>query len=149
MTTVVLMRHGHALPSEADPERGLSERGRREAGAVADRLAADGVRVELVFHSGKKRAFETAGVLSRTIASGVPPLRRTGLEPHDDVSDIAGDLASTDVDTAVVGHIPHLEYLLARLLRRRPVQTFGTGNAARLRREGSVWTLAGFYAPSR
>lgn len=149
MTTVILMRHGHALPPEEDPERGLSERGKREAESVADRLAAEGARVEIVYHSGKKRALETARILSARIAAGAPPLRRNGLEPHDEASDVAADLASTEMGTAVVGHLPHLEHLLARLLGRRAVPSFGTANAVLLRREGSGWTLAAFFVPGR
>jgi len=147
MTDVVIMRHGHALSAGEDPERGLSEEGRLESREVAGRLAAAGVRVDQVLHSGKKRARETAEILSEAIGGGANPQRRGGLEPFDFVEGMAMELGGVSAATAVVGHLPHLDRLLARLLRRSDAPTLGTSYAAHLRRSGASWELIALYRP--
>jgi len=60
VTTLHLVRHGEAASDEAaDP--GLSERGRRQAEAVATRLAHSAI--DALVHSPKRRARETAGII--------------------------------------------------------------------------------------
>jgi len=147
MIDFIIMRHGMALPADEDSERGLSEEGRSDSRRVAGRLAAAGVRVERVVHSGKKRARETAEIVGAKIAPGVSIERIRGLEPHDRVDEIASELEGGLVGTAVIGHLPHLDHLLARLLRGSAPPTLGTSCAAHLRRSGSSWKLADVHRP--
>lgn len=149
MPNVILMRHGHAMPVELDMERGLSETGKLETVYVADLMATDGLRVDLVLHSGKKRALETARILAERIGPEASLERRAGLFPHDDVGEVTAELAGAEADTAVVGHLPHLEYLIARLLGGEKTGTLGTSHAVHLVRKEGVWSLVGRYAPHR
>ena len=55
-----LVQHGKVLPKDVDLERGLSESGKQDVANVAAFLARGSVQVERIFHSGKKRAWETA-----------------------------------------------------------------------------------------
>jgi phosphohistidine phosphatase len=55
-----LVQHGNALLKDVDPERGLSESGKQDVANVVAFLARGSVQVERIFHSGKKRAWETA-----------------------------------------------------------------------------------------
>ena len=51
-----LTQHGLAVAKDVDPERPLSEQGRRDVRRLVDFLADAGVRVKQVLHSGKTRA---------------------------------------------------------------------------------------------
>lgn len=149
MPNVILMRHGHAMPVELDMERGLSETGKLESIYVADLMAADGLRAHLVLHSGKKRALETAKILAERIGPEASVERRAGLFPHDDIGEIVAELAGVEADTAVVGHLPHLEYLIARLIGGDKTGTLGTSHAVHLVRKDRGWSLVGRYVPRR
>jgi phosphohistidine phosphatase SixA len=58
-----LVRHAHSDPGDPDELRPLSERGRREARALGERLAA--AQPELVLASPLLRARETADAVAR------------------------------------------------------------------------------------
>ncbi len=60
VTTLYLVRHGEAAASEED-DPGLSEHGRRQAAAVATRLAP--AASDALVHSPKRRARETAEII--------------------------------------------------------------------------------------
>lgn len=147
MRDVILMRHGHALSPEFDPERGLSRGGQVESEKVALQIASDGIRVDRIVHSVKKRAEETARILQKRIAPDVSIERRRGLAPNDDVGDIAMEIEKTDLSVAVVGHLPHLPSLLAELLDLKEVPLIGTSCAVHLRRSDGVWSVVNAYMP--
>lgn len=77
MLTLILTRHGHTDRSEPEQYLGqsvpasLTERGRRDAQALADRL--DGVAIERVVSSPLGRAMETASILARGRDLSVEP----------------------------------------------------------------------------
>ncbi len=149
MAEVVIMRHGHAMPTEVDPDRGLSETGRYDSIYVADQLAASGVRVQRILHSGKKRAAETAEILTERVGRGASVEMRSGLDPNDETEAIAAELTASPDNVAVVGHLPHLEILLIRLIGKERAPRLGTSCAVHLSRESESWTLVGRYAPHR
>jgi phosphohistidine phosphatase len=149
MAEVVIMRHGHAMPTETDPDRGLSETGRYDSIYVADQLAAEGVRVQRILHSGKKRAAETAEILTERVGRGASVEKRSGLDPNDTTEAIAAELAAAPDNIAIVGHLPHLEILLVRLLGKERAPRLGTSSAVHIARDGESWTLVGRYAPHR
>ena len=60
-----LVRHGEALSEHVARERPLSDKGKRDAAAMAAFLGRAGIRVAEVQHSGKARARETAELLSQ------------------------------------------------------------------------------------
>ncbi len=149
MPTILLMRHGHALDPAIDPGQGLSEKGRSDAAGVADRLAAAGVAVDLVHHSGKKRASETAAIIACRIGRDISITRKAGLEPDDDVEGIARGLEKADLSVAVVGHLPFMQILLARLAGNAGNRLIGTATAIHLERSGADWSLVSRYDPAR
>src|SRR5688500_9788627 len=59
-----LVQHGEAVPEQVDPQRPLSEAGRRDVQAMARLLAGAGIRPTRIVHSGKRRAQETAELLA-------------------------------------------------------------------------------------
>lgn len=77
MTTIYLMRHGHAEnPNQVfyGPEFGLSERGRRQAKALGQEMKEHGIRPAFTRCSPYPRAKETCRILSEILDGPVPRL---------------------------------------------------------------------------
>ena len=80
MLTILLTRHGHTVRSEPDTYLGqtvaasLSSRGRRDAQALADRLAP--VAIDRIVSSPLERAFETATIVAGGHSVPVEPDER-------------------------------------------------------------------------
>ena len=152
---VYLVRHGQAKPREQDPERGLTDEGRREVEAVARLVAREAVSLRRIWHSGKRRAAETAGILAEFLAregASAAILERPGLSPDDPVAPLAAELATLAEDVAVVGHLPFLDKLAVTLVgadpRRIPrVVAFDPGAMLCLERAEETWLIAWFLAP--
>lgn len=111
-----LVQHGEALHKDLDPERPLSEIGSNDVKSLAQYLAARGIRVFRVAHSGKRRAQQTAALLARAIAPDVTPMATEGLDPLDPPNVLAGTLPSWRGDTVLVGHQPFMSKMLSYLL---------------------------------
>jgi phosphohistidine phosphatase len=111
-----LVQHGDALSKQADPQRPLSETGRRHVVAMGRLLASAGVRPTRVVHSGKRRAQETAELLAAALASEEAATPMAGLNPKDLVEPLAHALVGWATDTMLVGHLPFLAKLAARLV---------------------------------
>jgi len=112
---VYLVQHGHALENPEDPDRPLSNVGHGEVGQVAELLKGN-LHVSRVVHSTKKRAQQTAVILTAIIAGEFPVEEIEGLGPNDDVESFAGKLVGWDEDTLVVGHLPFMEKLVNLLV---------------------------------
>jgi phosphohistidine phosphatase len=146
-----LVQHGEAVDKDVDPERPLSEQGREDVTAVAGRLADAGVRVDRLWHSGKARAEQTAGLLAKAVCRGCRPEAITGIMPNDDVTAFAQDADVWDQDTLVVGHLPFVGRLVAHLLvgdATVPLVAFRPGTVACLERDGDgKWLLHWLLRP--
>ena len=113
---------------------------------MARLLASAGTRAVRVAHSGKLRAQQTAEVLAAALAPAAVLEIMTGLNPNDAVEPVARRVAGWTSDTILVGHLPFMGRLVARL---SPAT-----NAGRLppssRDRWSVWNKARRAAgPSR
>ena len=116
MTTIYLVQHGVAVDEAEDPARPLSAVGIAEVERVAARLAAQGVTVTEVCHSGKLRARQTAERFAEKL--GARAVREIpGLAPKDDPRELQPRLAD---GVMYVGHLPHLRHLAALLLTGDP-----------------------------
>lgn len=111
-----LAQHGAAVSKEADPERPLSEQGAADARAMAAFLRQAGVRVERVWHSGKRRAGQTAEALAKAMLPGGATEAISGISPNDSVEEFVIDADVWEEDTLVVGHLPFLAKLVSLLL---------------------------------
>lgn len=78
-TTLYLVRHGEASADD-DADRRLSTAGRRQAGAVADRLLSSQLdpAPSAVLHSSRRRAVETATIVATRL--GLAPEHSDDLE---------------------------------------------------------------------
>jgi phosphohistidine phosphatase len=146
-----LVQHGDAVPEQLDPERPLSAAGRREVGAVARLLASKGTRAARVAHSGKLRAQQTAELLAAALAPDTVSETMTGLNPNDPVEPVARRISDWTSDVMLVGHLPFMGKLVARLVagdERKPVAAFVQGTVVCLEQgEAGHWAITWMVRP--
>ena len=111
---IYLVQHGEALSKDIDPERALSEAGRKDVQRVASFLAGK-VRVVRILHSGKTRARQTAEMLAAAVASDLKVEEFGGLSPNDPVEPFVQHVEEWSEDLLVVGHLPFMAKLVTRL----------------------------------
>ena len=117
---IYLVRHGEAVSEKLDPERPLTASGREAVERIAGMAATKNVTVTTIFHSGILRATQTAEILAEPLrcTSGVQPL--SGLRPQDDPAIAKAEIEAAESPIMLVGHLPHLNRLLALLLSGDP-----------------------------
>lgn len=146
-----LVQHGEAVSKETDPDRPLSEQGRHDLQKLAEYLSHLDTDIQRVWHSGKTRAAQSAGLLAQTILphGQIEPVN--GLAPNDDVITFATRLDARDPATVLVGHLPFMSRLMAYLLVGDPeveLVTFKPGSMACLENpEGDGWRLNWMLRP--
>ena len=111
-----LVRHGEALAKDVDPDQSLSEAGRVNVERLAAFLDRRGVRAERILHSGKVRARQTAEILAEAMADAGACVARDGLAPNDPTAPVADEFTGLQEDTVLVGHLPFMGDLAARLV---------------------------------
>ena len=149
-TWVYLVRHGEAKPKDESAERPLTESGAADVGRVATWAAGVEVRVDEIWHSGKLRAQQTAQIFAEHL--NVKLLRVvSGLAPNDDVAQLATELQGVKGNIMLVGHLPFMGRLAARLVagREEPgVASFRPGGMLCLERgEEGAWEIAWMLRP--
>ncbi|UCG49479.1 MAG: phosphohistidine phosphatase SixA [Phycisphaerales bacterium] len=146
-----LVQHAKAAGSDVDPDRSLTEQGRRELQRVVDFVKPLDLSVDYIWHSGKTRAAQTADVLSRVVRVRHAVTVRQGLSPNDDVSHLAGELAVLKVDVMIVGHMPFVARLASLLLTGRdsalPVAVKNAGIVCLGRLDPERWQLEWAVTP--
>ncbi len=111
-----LVQHAKAASKQMDPQRPLTEQGRRDIQKVAAFIRPLNLSVNCLWHSGKRRAAQTAEVLAEAIETKEGTTARDGLGPNDNVTALRSELASTEQDIMIVGHLPFLSRLTSLLL---------------------------------
>jgi phosphohistidine phosphatase len=112
-----LIRHAHAVDKEENPERPLSERGRKQVRALAKFLATSGALHPAEFwHSSLVRSRQTAELLAERMNLHAPLVEVAGLEPCDEPALIGRRLKGLTKPLAIVGHEPHLSALATLLI---------------------------------
>jgi phosphohistidine phosphatase len=111
-----LVQHAKAASKDVDPERSLTEEGRRDAQEVAAFIKPLKLSVDYLWHSTKKRAIETAEILAEAVKINEGKTSRDGLSPNDDVMQLKDELISSQQDIMIVGHIPFVAKLASLLL---------------------------------
>lgn len=152
---IYLVQHGKARSKEEDPDRPLTREGRSDVRRVARRLTGASVEVRRLVHSGKTRARETAEEIANALGDGVPPPVETSghLGPTDDPSGWADRLGEGEDGVMLVGHLPFMERMAARLVAGDPdasVVTFSKGGVLCLGRDEDGpggWTVRWFLTP--
>ena len=111
-----LVQHAKAASKDVDPERSLTEEGIREVRKVTAFIKSLNLCVDYLWHSGKKRAQQTANFLAEVITINEEHTAHDGLAPNDDVKAIENQIMSAKQDIMIVGHLPFLSKLASLLL---------------------------------
>ena len=110
-----LIQHGIALPESEDPQKGLSDKGVVQTQKMAEFLRRQDAKIDLIWHSRKLRAVQTAQIFSQHITAA-EIVERDDINPQDSVDKFAHEFEAADKDAMIVGHLPFLQKLAAKLL---------------------------------
>lgn len=145
-----LVQHGQAKSKDEDPERPLTEEGRREVESVMLLMMRFGaISAARVVHSGKRRAAETAQIIAEKLDAETEEV--DGLMPNDDPAIWERRLAESNPDSLLVGHMPHLSRLASHLLcgdAEAGLVEFANGGVVCLHAEDGHWALKWSIPPS-
>lgn len=147
-----LVRHGEALSSDTgDASRALSPKGIAEAEKAALHLNKIGVSVDLIIHSVKARAKQTAVIFAGNLNPPKGISESGDLGPLADPGIMATKLESMDCDLMLVGHMPYMSRLASLLVygySDDSALVFETCSVACLMHFQGVWQLLWFVSPS-
>jgi len=141
---LLLVHHGDAVGPAVDPMRPLSERGVTASTALAATAASRGVKPNLIWHSGKIRALQTAQLFRHACNPQAAFAAVHGLQPDDPPRWIRDELLGDERSILIVGHMPHLPGLLS-LLRGQPLDgtvstsSFPLHGCVALEPSGDLW----------
>lgn len=111
-----LVQHGEAAPETIDPNRPLTAKGKADVLKIANFLKGK-VTIDIIWHSTKIRARETAGIIAENISLKKGLFEKEGLAPNDPIYNIKKDILSEKPeDLMIVGHLPFLGKLASALL---------------------------------
>jgi len=148
---VYLSQHGEAKPKEADPQRRLTDQGKRDVQKVAEFLRPLHLKVAAVWHSSKPRARQTAEILASALTCAPGVIQRDGLAPNDPVGPVREVFEKADGDLMVVGHLPFLSRLAASLVtgsEQPEVVSFQYGCVVSIERgDKRDWTVSWMIVP--
>jgi phosphohistidine phosphatase len=135
-----LVHHADAVGPEADTRRPLSALGEAQAARAAAEAAARGARPDIVWHSGKLRARQTALAFWSACNALAEFKASPDLQPDDPPSRIRDRLTDETRDILIAGHFPYLPRLLSLLLVGAPA-TFPLHGVVALERDdqGGRW----------
>jgi phosphohistidine phosphatase len=146
-----LVQHGASKSEAEDPQRGLTEEGKRTVEPMGEYLAALGLALDRIEHSDKLRARQTAEILAAKLHPANGTVQVPGLTPNDDVEPIRVRLNEETKNIMLVGHLPHLSRLVSRLIgleRDHTLVRFQMGGVVKLEREdGGCWVLCWIFTP--
>jgi len=146
-----LVRHGEAAESDDGGEPTLSEWGKFEVEKTGFEISHRPDHPDIIFHSGKLRAKQTAEIIRAKIDAIVPIEKMEGLKPNDSVAEIAGWAGEIKNDIMLIGHLPFMDKLAALLLKDSKEKhsiSFGTACVACLERNDSDdWNLLWYFKP--
>jgi phosphohistidine phosphatase len=108
-----LVRHADAAPGEPDELRRLTAEGRDQAHAVGERLAAQGIRPDIVLTSPLLRARETAEAIAGELDCASEP--SDSLAPGATATGVQAAVAGRGETLVLVGHQPDCGRIAAEL----------------------------------
>ena len=138
--TLYLVHHGDAVGPGVDSQRPLSAVGRATVDRVAALAAARGAKPNIMWHSGKLRAKQTAEAFWRTCNALAEFSATKDLQPDDPPLWIRDRLRAESRDVLIAGHFPHLPRLLSLLMGDQAVSFPPHGVVAlSTEDEGETW----------
>jgi phosphohistidine phosphatase len=135
-----LVHHADAVDAIVDPQRPLSESGRSHAERLAGRAQQRGVKPDVVWHSGKLRARQTAEFYWRACNPLAELSAIRNLQSGDPPEWIRDDVEADPRTIMLVGHIPNIPRLLELLVRPTGIyNAFPVHGIVALNREEKGW----------
>jgi phosphohistidine phosphatase len=113
---IYLVQHGKAKTKEEDPNRPLTDQGKKEIEKITSLLKKLNINVESIMHSEKLRAKETAKILAQSINSNKGIQEIPGLLPNDNIIPIATFINQKSNNLMFVGHLPFMDKLASLLI---------------------------------
>jgi phosphohistidine phosphatase len=146
-----LVRHGNAMGGANDIVRPLSSEGIAEVKQVAEFLKVQNCQVDIVYHSIRLRARQTAEILHGCLKVKKDLMERSDLSPNDAIDEIADFIDQQKTDLMIVGHQPFMGSLVSLLVsgeEHRNLVAFSTGAVAILeRKQNGPWLIAAMIDP--
>jgi len=146
-----LVQHAKAAPEQIDPQRPLTKEGKADLQKIAAFIKPLNLCVDYCWHSRKKRAEQTAEILTAVIKVRKAKIARDGLGPNDDVKILKDELSGTAADIIIVSHMPFVSRLASLLLTNsesaEPVAFRQGGIVALSRAEPENWQLDWMLTP--
>ncbi|MEO0263154.1 MAG: phosphohistidine phosphatase SixA [candidate division WOR-3 bacterium] len=145
-----LVQHGEAKPEIEDPERHLTDKGKEESEKVANFLLKINLKPDIIIHSGKIRAKETAEIFSKILNPEKGVIQGENLSPLDDPEFWAKRLKIEKDKIMLVGHLPHLSKLTSLLLinnKNKEIIKFRYSSCLIISREDENFYIKLFITP--
>ena len=146
-----LVQHGEATSKEVNPERPLTEKGKEDVTKVAKFLKRCGLEIDIIWHSTKTRAIETAEIISSILSPKRGTEQKEGLAPNDPVREVFTAIKSEEKNLMIVGHLPFLQKLASLILigsETGQMIGFRQGGVVCLRQnEGGSWQIGFLVIP--
>lgn len=150
--SIYFSQHGKSASKDVDPQRGLTPDGAADVSRVARTLSEAGITVDVIWHSGKARALQTAEAFAASLnpIEGIKSL--DGIGPLDDVEAFADNLPK-ERNEMFVGHLPFMERIVSYLIAGKAdgrVVVFQNGGVVRLDwdGEGQRWVIGWTVFPN-
>jgi phosphohistidine phosphatase len=137
--SLVLVHHGDAVGPDVDPMRPLSSVGRAATERLAVLAAGRGVKPDVVWHSGKLRARQTAELFWKACNPLATITAERGLLPDDPPHWIRDRLAGEPRSILIASHMPYLPRLLALLVGDAGQSHFPLHGCVALDADGDRW----------
>ncbi len=146
-----LAQHARAKSKEEDPLRGITAPGRAETERMARYFSGLEPRIDQIWHSEKLRARETAEIFAEFLSASDRLQEKAFLAPLDDAALAEAALTKAALEGVaaallIVGHMPHLSNLAAKLLGAEVIRFRNSGIVA-LEQTGPVWQLIWMSTP--
>jgi phosphohistidine phosphatase len=145
-----LVQHGEAKSEKEDPERPLTDKGREEVLKVASHISELGIKVSQIIHSGRLRARQTAEIFDQYLHPVYGTEEQSGLSPLDDPQKTKAWIEKAKEPLMIVGHLPHLNHLLASLILndpRKEIVSFRMGGIVCLTDTEGKWRIRWMLTP--
>ena len=146
-----LVQHGAAKAEAEDPQRGLTDEGRRIVEHMAEHLSAIDLALDRIEHSDKLRARQTAEILAAKLHPANGTVQVSGLAPNDDVEPTCVRLNEETRNIMLVGHLPYLSRVVSRLFvleKDHTLVRFQMAGVVKLDRDDAGrWVLCWIFTP--
>ena len=148
---VYLLQHAEAKSKEEDPQRPLSDLGKKNIQKVSEFAAKINLSIAEIWHSDKLRAQQTADIFAEALGISDKVKECQGLAPNDTVMDLSDQLMSRTENIAIIGHLPFLDKLSCLLLcgsETAHIMNFKMGGIVCLNKDDlHNWTLDWMFTP--